>query len=79
MGLFDVDLDDDTLLVILIATIALFCLCSIGCFICYRRRQMAEYGLTETEERYVAVMEIRKKIRKAEAQSRRNPDMKREH
>jgi len=40
---------------------------------------MAEYGLTETEERYVAVMEIRKKIRKAEAQSRRNPDMKREH
>ena len=79
LGLFDIDMNSDAVMVILIATIASVCMCSICCFICYRRRQMAEYGLTETEERYVAVMDIRKQIRKAEAQSRRNPDMKREH
>lgn len=66
MGLFDLDLDEDTIMTILIATISGVCACSICCFVCYRRRQMEMYGLTETEERYVAVVDLRKKLRKAE-------------
>ena len=65
-------ISEGTILVLLIIGIVLFCLCSLGAYVYYRRKLSEEFfePITETDERFLQIFEIRKKIRKIERKAR---------
>ena len=74
-----IDWSDGEVLGILFGSIAGLCLVTIVVFVGYRRWQMAQYALTETEERYVAVVQLRKAIRRAERKAQNDRANRAEH
>jgi hypothetical protein len=65
-----------TILVLLSVGIVLFCLISIGFYIYWRRKRSEEFfeAITETDERYLEIFNIRKKIRKVERKAKDTVD-----
>ena len=69
-------ISDDSILAILILGIAVFCLCSLVAYVYHRRQMSEEYFevVTETDERFLKIFEIRKKIRKIENKAKDTVD-----
>lgn len=65
-------ISETTIMVLLIVGTVLFCLCSLAAYIYYRRKRAEEFfeAITETDERYLEIFEIRKKIRKIERKAK---------
>ena len=65
-------ISDQTILIILILSIVAFCVFSLIAYVIYRRKLSEEFfePITETDERFLQIFEIRKKIRKIEKKAK---------
>ena len=69
-------MSDQTILALLISAIVLFCIISLIAYVLYRRKMSEEFfeAITETDERFLRIFEIRKKIRKIERKAKDTVD-----
>lgn len=65
-------ISETTILILLIVGIVVFCLFSLAGYVYYRRKLSEEFfeAITETDERYLVIFDLRKKIRKLERKAK---------
>lgn len=69
-------ISETTIIVLLTVGLVLFCLCSLGAYVYWRRKRSEEFfeAITETDERFLEIFNIRKKIRKIERKAKDTVD-----